>query len=176
MKSLLSLLLIVSVYLPSCLYAAEIQTVRQLDLQKYSGFWYEIARLPNRFQEHCVADVSAYYAMRKDGLIDVINRCRLEDGQMDEARGVARVIDKLSNAKLEVSFVQFLGINMFWGRYWVMELDPQYQYVLVGEPDLDYAWILARGPELDEALLTRLKNIAANNGFDKDRFVLTRHK
>lgn len=132
---------------------APLQTVAQVDLARYAGTWVEVARLPNRFQKQCVADVTAEYRLRNDGRIDVTNRCREADGGYDQAQGVARVVDPQTRAKLEVSFVSLFGWQLFWGDYWIIDLEPDYRYVVVATPNRRYAWVLAR-PDAVAATLT----------------------
>ncbi len=86
-----------------------VTTVGKVDLQRYVGLWYEIARIPNRFQKQCARGTTAQYSLRDDGKITVINQCFKGDGSLDNAEGVAKIVDRLSNAKLKVSFVSFLG-------------------------------------------------------------------
>ncbi len=123
------------------------QTVKSVNLQKYTGTWYEIAKIPNSFQDHCIKNTTATYQLDEDGEIIVINRCVDEESDIDEAEGIARVVDTLSNSKLEVSFVSVLGINLFWGDYWILGLEENYNYVVVGTPNRKYGWILARDPK-----------------------------
>ena len=125
-----------------------LMTVSSVDLERYAGRWYEIAKIPNRFQRQCISDTTANYSRHADGTIAVVNRCRLRDGQFDEARAVARVADPRTNAKLEVSFFSLLGWRPVWGDYWILALGPGYEYVVVGEPGRRYGWILARTPAL----------------------------
>lgn len=146
-------------------------TVAQVDLDRYVGTWYEVARIPNRFQQQCVADTTAQYARRADGMIEVVNRCRTDDGRYDEARGVARVVDTGSNARLEVSFFELFGWRPVWGDYWVLELAPNYEYALVGTPDRRYGWLLARSPTLPDATRTRLDARMRDLGYDPAQFV-----
>ncbi len=144
-------------------------TVEAVDLNRYYGTWYEIARLPNRFQSMCVSDIRAVY--RQDGeRVSVVNQCRTADGRIEQADGVARRVDGSQGAKLPVSF-----FRPFYGDYWILELDPDYRWVLVGEPGRRYAWILARETALDEATLERLLSRAAALGFDRNAFVRTPH-
>lgn len=138
------------------------QTVDYVDLERYAGTWYEIASYPNRFQEGCVA-TTATYTPREDGRIDVINRCR--DGALDGpervAEGVARVVDEESNARLKVSF--------FWpfsGDYWIIGLDEDYQWAVVGHPRRKYLWILARTPELQPQTRARIDELIKNRGYE----------
>jgi apolipoprotein D and lipocalin family protein len=126
-------------------------TVPAVDLDRYTVRWYEIAKIPNRFQRHCISDTSANYARNADGTIAVVNRCRTRSGEFDEARAIARVADPRTNAKLEVSFFSLLGWRPVWGSYWVLALGPDYDYAVVGEPGRRYGWILARTPRLPAA-------------------------
>jgi apolipoprotein D and lipocalin family protein len=144
-------------------------TVDAVDLQRYYGTWYEIARLPNRFQSMCASDVEATYRPAAKG-ISVVNRCRTRDGKTEQADGVARVVADSHGAKLRVSF-----FRPFYGDYWILDLDPAYRWVLVGEPGRRYAWVLAREPQLDEATLQALLSRAAALGFDREAFIRTPH-
>jgi apolipoprotein D and lipocalin family protein len=144
-------------------------TVQSVDLRRYYGTWYEIARLPNSFQSMCASDTQANY--RPDGnVVAVVNQCRTAGGEVKQANGVARIVAGSSGAKLRVSF-----FRPFYGDYWVLDLDPDYRWVLVGEPGRRYAWILAREPKLDEATLGSLLTRAATLGFDRQAFLRTLH-
>jgi apolipoprotein D and lipocalin family protein len=151
----------------------EPKTVKKVDLNRYVGTWYEIARIPNRFQKQCVKNVTATYSLREDGRIEVINRCVEEDGNVDEAEGIAQVVDKESFSKLEVSFVSFLGIRPFWGDYWILGLDENYKYVVVGDPSRDYGWILSRTQKMEEKDLDACFDILRKQAYDPDEFVMT---
>jgi apolipoprotein D and lipocalin family protein len=142
--------------------------VDRVDLQRYLGTWYEIARFPNRFQKQCVGDVTATYEQQGDGRLAVINRCRKADGTTDEARGVARIVDTATNAKLKVRFAPaFLTwLPAVWGDYWILDLAPDYSHVLVGTPDHKYLWILARTPALPDGTYTAILDAARRQGFD----------
>jgi apolipoprotein D and lipocalin family protein len=133
-----------------------------VDIQKYLGTWYEIATIPQRFQKGCVG-VTADYVLRKDGDIDVVNTCRQGtlDGKVRTARGKAWVVDKKTNAKLKVRF--------FWpftGAYWVIGLDADYKWAIVGNPGRNYLWILSRTPQMDDALYNELLRLIADKGYD----------
>ena len=93
--------------------ADSLRTVDFVDLQRYMGRWYEIAALPNFFQRQCVRDTTADYRLRSDETVAVTNRCRKEDGTVDEAQGIARLVDPATNSKLEVSFVSVFGKYLF---------------------------------------------------------------
>ncbi len=149
------------------------RTVDHVDLERYVGLWYEIARIPNRFQDQCARHVTAEYVLRDDGRIDVINRCIKEDGKQDEAKGLARVEDTQSNAHLKVSFFSILGWRPVWGDYLVIGLGEDYEYALVGSPDRKYGWILARDPELDDATLEQLRGQLRDRGYDPAGFAPT---
>jgi apolipoprotein D and lipocalin family protein len=151
-----------------------VTTVDRVDLERYVGLWYEIAKIPNRFQKQCVRGTTAEYTLREDGRIAVVNRCFDKDGRVDEAKGVAKIEDTTSNAKLKVSFVSFFGWRPFWGDYWVIGLDEDYQWAIVGTPDRKYGWVLARMPALDEDTMGEILAIIERNGYDWDRFELSR--
>lgn len=122
---------------------APMPTVDKVEVERYLGKWYEIAVIPNRFQSMCVADTRAEY--RKDeNSIKVINRCRKQDGKIEVADGIAKIVDGSNNAKLKVSF-----FRPFYGNYWILDLDPNYQWVLVGEPSRKYGWVLSRNMKLE---------------------------
>lgn len=153
------------------LAAAEkpLQTVASVDLQRYLGNWYEIATIPARFQKGCVG-VTATYTARPDGKIGVVNRCRklTLDGEEKSISGKAWVADPRTNAKLKVQF--------FWpfsGSYWIIELDPEYRYAVVGHPGRNYLWILSRTPQMDEAVYATLVERIAGHGYDVSRIVRT---
>jgi apolipoprotein D and lipocalin family protein len=154
----------------------EPETVKTVDLNRYAGTWYEIAKIPNRFQDHCIKNVTATYALREDGKIDVINRCVEEDGSIDEAEGIALVVDAESFSKLEVSFVSFLGIRPFWGDYWILGLAENYSYAIVGDPSRDYGWILSRNQKMTDIDLEACFEILRQQGYDPDKFEMTRQE
>jgi apolipoprotein D and lipocalin family protein len=153
----------------------DVRTVARVDLARYAGDWFEAARFPNRFQDKCAGDVKATYARRLDGRIDVVNRCRLADGSVDEARGVARVVDEQTSAKLKVRFAPAVlsFLPFVWGDYWVIGLADDYSWAVVGSPDRDYLWILSRRPEMSKAALSEAFDAARANGFDVDRLRMT---
>jgi lipocalin/uncharacterized protein YbjT (DUF2867 family) len=154
--------------------APPVRAVPFVDLDRYSGDWYEIARFPNRFQNQCVGDVRATYARRPDRRVDVVNRCRTAEGET-EARGVARIVDERTFAKLKVRFAPawLSWLPMVWGDYWIIGLAPDYSWAVVGDPDRDYLWILARAPHLDDASTAVARAAARDNGFDVERLVPT---
>lgn len=150
-------------------------TVAYVDIQRYSGLWYEIAKIPNSFQDQCAYGTTAEYIINEDGDITVINRCYEKDGNLDIADGVARIVDKKTNAKLEVSFVSFLGIRPFWGDYWIIGLDEDYTYAVVGHPERKYGWILSRTSALTNETLQEIFDLLKQQGYDPRSFDLTVH-
>ena len=152
-----------------------LELVDALDLERYQGTWYEIAKLPNRFQDQCVADTRAEYTLLDDGAVDVVNRCRLRSGEIEAITGRARRPDPDRPAALEVRFAPaWLGwLPLVWGDYQVMSLDPAYSSVLVGEPSREFLWILARTPTLDAARTEALMAEAERQGFPVERLDFT---
>lgn len=151
-------------------------TVNSVDLQKYTGLWYEIAKIPNSFQRSCACNTTATYKIREDGRIDVINRCTEKDGSVNEAKGIAKVADTKTNSKLKVSFVRIFGFSLFWGDYWIIGLDKDYRYALVGSPDRKYGWILSRTSKLSQDDLNYIFGILRNQGYNPKDFEMTDQK
>lgn len=147
--------------------------VAAVDLQRYAGFWYEIARVPAWFQNQCARRSIARYALRPDGRIAVLNQCIKRNGNVEQAEGIARVVDRASKARLQVSLVSLLGWRPFWGDYWVIGLDPDYRWAVVGSPDRRYGWILARTPALEPGTLETIGQVLEGNGYRRSSFVLT---
>jgi apolipoprotein D and lipocalin family protein len=153
-----------------------LEVVPTVDLSRYAGKWYEIARLPNRFQKRCAGEVTAEYSLSGDQLA-VVNQCRLNDGQTDQAKGTARLANKNGpTSKLEVRFAPawLSWLPAVWGDYWVIDLAPDYSYSVVGTPDRKYLWVLSRTPKMDEELYQSIIKQAAGKGFDVSRLIKTR--
>jgi apolipoprotein D and lipocalin family protein len=152
--------------------AEEPVPVARVELPRYIGQWREISRIPNRFQRQCLGEVTASYALLPDGRLEVVNRCATVDGA-DEARGIARVVDPSTNARLKVSFVRLLGISLFWGDYWILGLAPDYSWAVVGTPDRRYGWVLSRRPELGDEAAAAIREILVRQGYEPAAFVPT---
>ena len=154
------------------------KTVESVDLKRYTGKWFEIARYPNRFQKQCVGNVTAEYSLQSNNRITVINKCLEKNGKLDEAKGEAKIVDTESNAKLEVRFApKFLSFLPFvWGDYWILDLGQNYEYALVGSPDRKYLWILSRTQNLDTQTYEKLRQTAQREGFNADKLVKTLQK
>jgi apolipoprotein D and lipocalin family protein len=147
-----------------------LKTVEYVDINKYLGLWYEIAKIPNRFQSQCVKGTTAKYSMKENGEIEVINSCIEEDGSTDKTEGIARIVDKKSNAKLEVSFFSILGWRPIWGDYWIIGLDTNYQWAIVGTPSRKYGWILSRSPKIEKETLEKIFTILREQGYNPKDF------
>jgi len=155
---------------------APIKTITSLDVARYQGTWYEIAKFPNWFQRKCIADTNATYKIKEDGNVSVTNRCTFEGGEKGEAMGTARQIGNSTSPILEVRFAPawLAFLPMVWGDYWVIDIDPEYQLAAVSDPGRKYLWILSRTKKVDsskyQALLGRLVN---DNGFSLEQLSLT---
>ncbi len=180
MKKIACLLLSFTLLLASAAHAADaqaLQPISSLDVPRYLGRWYEIAKFPNWFQKQCVSDTAADYQLVDGQRLSVSNRCRKADGEMAEALGLARQIGGPTSAKLKVRFApSWLSfLPLVWGDYWVVDLDPSYQLVAVSEPKREYLWILSRTPQVDaeryKALIERLQGL----GLDTTKLEPTRH-
>lgn len=149
------------------------EPVRTLDLSRYLGQWHEIAHLPMYFQRQCADTITATYRSRPDGTIGVHNACRTDAGRMDAADGVARKTGALPGA-LEVRFAPaWLGwLPWVWADYWVIEVDPDYQWAVIGGPSRKYLWILSRQPQMDRTLFRNLKERARQRGYPVDQLVM----
>jgi apolipoprotein D and lipocalin family protein len=148
---------------------APLPAVAHVDLARYSGTWYEIARYPNWFEKDCASDVTAQYAMRSDGKVSVRNACRKANGKTKVSTGTAKIIDTTSNAKLKVSFFW-----PFYGDFWIIDLAPGYEYAVVGEPSRKYLWILSRSPQLTPAIYDQISARLRELGYDPAKLVKTR--
>ena len=148
-----------------------VKVVPSVDLARYMGRWYEIAHLPAWFQRDCVGDTTANYRLSADGKVAVLNQCRTRKGRMKSVRGVARVASKEGpNSKLKVRF-----FGPFEGDYWIIDLDPEYQWAVVGDPGCKYLWILSREPRLDSATYQQVVERAKSQGYDVSRLLVTKH-
>lgn len=154
--------------------AAANQPVPQLDLQRYLGTWHEIARLPMFFQRNCVDQVTATYTARPDGTIEVRNACRTGSGSIAESVGAARRVEG-APGQLEVRFAPgwLSWLPMVWADYWVVDLDPQYRWAVVGGPSRKYMWVLSRTPSMDAALLEGVKQRARERGYPVDQLIVS---
>jgi len=147
-------------------------TVSQVDLERYAGRWYEISRLPMWFERNCTGNITATYALREDQRIDVVNRCSTKEGFIS-AKGIAEIPDAAHPGQLKVRFAPdwLAWFPIVWGDYWIMALDPEYRWVMVGAPNRSYLWILSRTPALDAQTVNTLKQQASALGFKVDDMI-----
>ena len=149
-----------------------VQAVPAIDASRYTGKWYEVARLPNRFQDQCAGNVTATYEQDGRGGLSVINQCLTENGKTERAVGRARRISE-TEGKLKVSFLPSLlsrlsWLPFGWGDYWILDLPSDYSHALVGSPDKKFLWVLSRNPRINEPLYFRLLQKAAEMGYDTE--------
>lgn len=154
---------------------APVRTVASVDLDRYLGDWFEIARYPNDFQDKCLGNVQASYSKRPDGRLDVVNRCRIQDGSTTEADGVARIVDPATSARLEVRFAPSVlsFLPMVWGDYWILGLADDYSWAVVGTPDREYLWVLSRTSVMAPVAWNSALDVVRANGFALDRLIKT---
>lgn len=140
-----------------------VTTIASLDVPRYMGTWYEIAKFPNRFQAKCVANTRARYLAQTDGSVQVLNSCTTADGSTIDALGKAIQVGATTSPKLQVRFAPawLSWLPMVWGDYWVIDLDADYQLAAVSDAKREYLWVLSRTPQANakayDALLDRLK-------------------
>ena len=145
-------------------------TVKSVDLQRYLGTWYEIARYPHSFERDCTG-VKARYSQNGDGTIEVTNTCYKHslDGKKDVAKGEAYAVEGSNNSKLKVTFFW-----PFYGDYWIFDLAPDYSYALVGSPDRRYLWILSRSKKLAQKDKNHLLQKMDALGFGRQKLIWTK--
>jgi apolipoprotein D and lipocalin family protein len=145
-------------------------TMAYVDLRRYGGRWFEVARLPAPFEGKCVGVPTATYGLQR-GSVSVVNQCTDDRGRMRTARGIAKVVPGSGNARLRVSLwpraLRWLPIA--WADYWILHVDPDYGAALVGHPNRRFLWILSRRPRLADARLQALIGMAAERGYAVDR-------
>jgi apolipoprotein D and lipocalin family protein len=146
----------------------EVRVVPSVDLNRYMGQWVEVAAIPQFFQRKCVRDTSASYTIVDTGTVQVLNRCTTESGEAILAEGRAVVREFTTNAKLSVTFLRFLGLWQYWasGDYWVIGLDPNYEWAVVGHPTRQYGWVLSRTPSLSAEKWNAVDAVLIANGYD----------
>lgn len=151
---------IFALILVGCQNYPNLETVPKVEVQKYMGTWYEIARLPNWFEKNC-KNATATYSLNLNGSVKVVNKCTDSANKDKIAQGIAYIDDVSTNSKLKVSFFW-----PFYGKYWIIELANDYSYAVIGHPNRKYFWILARTPKIDEKLYNQILKRAKSKGFD----------
>ena len=154
---------------------APVKTIQSLDVQRYLGVWYEIAKYPNWFQRKCASNTKAVYSARADGTLKVLNSCKTAEGEISEAEGTAKQIGAKDSPKLEVRFAPawLAFIPLVWGDYWVIDLDAQYQVAVVSDPRREYLWILSRTPQVDKKIYEDTLARIQTQQFDVRKLELT---
>ena len=155
-----------------------VRTIATLDVPRYLGTWYEIAKFPNWFQKKCVSNTKAVYSAKPDGNLRVLNSCKTAAGETSEAEGLARQIGSKDSPKLEVRFApEWLSfLPLVWGDYWVIDLDPQYQLAAVSDPRREYLWVLSRTPRPDPKAYADLLQRLKQQQFDIQKLEITAQK
>lgn len=153
-----------------------LEPVATLDVPRYMGTWYEIAKFPNSFQKKCVGSTRAEYSLQPDGTVQVVNSCKVASGATEQAVGTARQIGAATSPKLEVRFAPawLSFLPMVWGDYWVIDIDPDYALVAVSEPRREYLWVLSRTPQVDQRRYQELLGRLAGRGFDATKLEVTK--
>jgi apolipoprotein D and lipocalin family protein len=146
-----------------------LETVSRVDLNRYLGRWYEIARYPTSFERKCARDVTADYSIKPDGGIRVVNSCVTSSGSLTRSVGTAKTVDQSTNAKLKVTFFW-----PFYGKYWIIGLGRDYDYAVVGEPSRKFLWILSRTPQISDDLYAHITAQLASKGYDASKLMRTR--
>ena len=153
-----------------------LQTVDKVQLDRYLGVWYEIARKPMYFENKCSRDVTATYTLNENGNVSVTNRCLSKDGQLQQSIGEAFVQNAPFNTKLKVSFlpeaIRWLSVAR--GDYWILKIDDDYQTVLVGEPRRKYMWVLSRSAQPDQAVVNEYLEYAKSVGYNLTDLIHTK--
>ncbi|RBQ32104.1 hypothetical protein CRU92_04860 [Arcobacter sp. FW59] len=162
------LLVFISIFFVSCsAKQSDLKTVNSVDLQRYIGSWYEIARYEHYFQKDC-KNVKANYTLRDDNKINVVNSCtKITTNEYKEAKAIAYSIDD-TNSKLKVSF-----FRPFYADYWILELDEDYKYAIIGTPSKEYLWIISREKYMNDEILNKLLQKITILGFDKSKLIYT---
>nr|WP_230474680.1 lipocalin family protein [Dyella monticola] len=142
------------------------QPVQELDIVRYQGLWHEIAHLPMFYQRHCFSDITASYSVREDGCAVVRNACLTREGHPICSEGVAKPVPGRPGA-LKVRFAPdwLAWLPWIWADYWVIDLDPAYQWAVVGGPTRKYLWVLSRSPMMRRDHFERLRQRAGQRGY-----------
>ncbi len=179
MKKVLFGLTVAAILVGCASTSRELPTESAVSLERYAGTWYEQARLPNRFQKDCAGDVRADYTLNPDGTVQVVNQCRKEDGSTKRAEGIGRTAERgpmADTARLEVRFAPdwVSWLPMVWGDYWIIQLEGDYEYSLVGTPDRKYLWVLTREEQADPKRVQAMLDYASTLGFPTENVIRTR--
>lgn len=154
---------------------AELEAVKTFDLGKYAGTWYEIAAFPNKFQKSCVGNITVKYVLKGEGAFDAVNQCVEKDGRTKEAKGSGKLTDTTGGAKMKIRFAPgiFSFLSTVWENYWLIDLGPEYDYAVIGEPKRRYLWVLSRDPEMSDALYQQILRRVEEKGYNPAMLVKT---
>ncbi len=171
-------LIVIYIFFNNIIFSDEIkqkqlQTVKYVNLEKYAGKWYEIAKIPNFFQKKCKKNTTAEYTLMDNQTLQVVNRCYGKNEEIIETNGIAKIVDFQTNAKLKVSFLNICGFRPFWGDYWIIGLDTEYTYAIIGTPNRKYGWLLSKSPYLSENILNTIQQELEKNGYHYKDFEFT---
>ncbi|GAB2891866.1 lipocalin family protein [Uliginosibacterium flavum] len=146
----------------------DLNTIATLDVPRYMGSWYEIAKFPNWFQRKCSSDTRADYSLQPEGKLQVTNRCKQANGEISEVIGAARQVGPANSPKLKVRFAPawLSFIPAVWGNYWIIDLDADYQLAAISEPSRQYLWVLSRTPQVNQQAYAALLERLNKQGFD----------
>lgn len=175
LRSLTAIGMLAAGIFASTAFALEVKPVESFDVAKYLGTWHEIASIPQFFQRKCVRDTNATYSAGEEGLILVDNVCTRNNGARERASGRARASDSGVAAKLEVTFLELLGEYRFWiaADYWIIALDPNYRWAVVGHPSHRFGWVLARDALLPPVAMAEIIGRIKSQGYDACEFFIT---
>lgn len=157
--------------------AQPLTPITSVDLPRYMGVWYEVAKFPNWFQRKCASHTQAEYRLLQNGKVEVTNRCRKSDGELMQVTGEARQVGGVTSAQLQVRFAPswLSALPFVWGDYWIIDLDPGYQWVAISEPEKEYLWILSRQPHISPDVYQALLQRLSERGLDVQRLERTAH-
>jgi apolipoprotein D and lipocalin family protein len=146
----------------------EPSVAQNFELERFQGHWFEIARIPREYDRTCV-DTTADYTLSAPGKLELLHSCRLGSatGALSQFAAPATVDDPATPAKLT------LDIGLYRGSYWVLEVDKDYGYALIGHPSLTMLWVLSRSSTLPPAVYEHLRATASHEGYDPSALVLT---
>ena len=162
--------MLISLLLSSCASRPPLATVPSVDLARYAGKWYEIAKYPNFFQRNCAGQSTAEYTANPDGSVRVVNTGKDKNGKPLRVQGRATVVPGSNGAKLRVSFGGPVS-----GSYWIIGLDQKaYSWAIVGHPSRQFLWILARTPDIPEMTYREILDLVASKGYDPKRLQSSR--